>query len=233
MRWRSVFALALAAGVAAPQAQGQDTRPGVAVFPFDNGGSYGQAKENFDALQVGLAAMMITDLANNPQVRVVERGRINDLLAEQKLGASGQVDAQTAARLGKIVGAKYVILGSFIDWYGNPFTINARIVNVETTEIIKAEKVEGKREQLFSLLSELGTKVMRGANLPALPRQAMETRQSRPQVPTEALTYYSRAILYQDRGDKAKAVDLFNRAIATFPQYTEAKQALQQLNQSE
>lgn len=232
MRWRSVFALALAAGVAAPQAQAQDTRPGVAVFPFDNGGSYGQAKENFDGLQVGLAAMMITDLANNPAVRVVERSRIKDLLEEQKLGASGQVDAQTAARLGKLVGAKYVILGSFIDWYGNPFTINARIVSVETSEIIKAEKVEGKREQLFSLLSELGTKVMRGANLPALPRQAMEQRQSRPQVPTEALTYYSRAILYQDRGDKPKAVELFNRAIAAFPDYPEAKQALQQLNQS-
>src|SRR5947208_8583794 len=39
------------------QGRGQDTRPGIAVLPFDNSGSYGQDKENFDALQKGIAGM--------------------------------------------------------------------------------------------------------------------------------------------------------------------------------
>src|SRR3970282_2757481 len=98
----SVWALPLAAGLAAPVAQGQDSRPGIAVFPFDNGGSYGQDKENFDALQVGLQQMLITEFAQNPQLRIVERGRIRDLLAGADLGAGGRVDRNTAGTVGQI-----------------------------------------------------------------------------------------------------------------------------------
>jgi len=53
MHSRSIVALcslaALATGAGALSAQGRaDTRPGLAVFPIWNSGSYGQDKENFD-----------------------------------------------------------------------------------------------------------------------------------------------------------------------------------------
>src|SRR2546422_3286507 len=70
-------------------------------MPFDNGGSYGQDRENFDALQKGIAGMLISELAANPAARVVEREEIQKLIEEQNLGASGRVDAQTAAKIGK------------------------------------------------------------------------------------------------------------------------------------
>ena len=60
---RSIVSLGTAAllwpAVGGPggRAQAQDTRPGIAVFPFDNGGSYGQDKDNFDALQKGIAGL--------------------------------------------------------------------------------------------------------------------------------------------------------------------------------
>jgi tetratricopeptide (TPR) repeat protein len=233
MTWRSVWALALSAGLAAPQAalvaQGQDTRPGVAVMTFDNGGSYGQDKENFDALQVGLQQMLLTELAQNSQLRIVDRGRLKDLLSEQDLGANGRVDAGTAAKIGKLVGARYMIFGSFIDWYGD-FTLTARIDNGETGELIKVVKVQDKRDKLYSMVVGLANEITKGVNLPALPRQAMEQRESR-QVPTEALTLYSKALLYADRGDSQKAAELFNKAIEVFPDYTEAKEGLRQLKQ--
>jgi curli biogenesis system outer membrane secretion channel CsgG len=230
MQWRAVWAIAVAAGLAIPAAaaaQGQDTRPGIAVLPFDNGGSYGQDKENFDALQVGLQQMLITEFAQNAQLRVVERGRIKDLLAEQDLGASGRVDANTAAKVGKLVGARYVVLGGFIDFYGD-FRIDARIVNVETSELVKVVQVKDKRDKLYSLVVTLANDITKGVNLPALPRQAMEQRESR-QVPTEAVQLYSRALLYADRGDTQRAAELFNRAIQVFPEYTEAQEGLRQL----
>src|SRR5438876_786736 len=91
MRSRSIVALcsvvALAAGAGGSSAQGRaDTRPGLAVFPIWNGGSYGQDKENFDALQKGMGAMIISELAANPGARVVEREELQRLLEEQKLG---------------------------------------------------------------------------------------------------------------------------------------------------
>jgi len=88
------------------QGRGQDTRPGIAVLPFDNGGSYGQGKEDFDALQKGIAGMLISELAQNPSARVVEREDVQRLIEEQNLGAAGRVDPQTAAKIGKLVGAR-------------------------------------------------------------------------------------------------------------------------------
>src|SRR5262245_7660699 len=111
MQWRVMTSLALAAGVALPQmVRAQDNRPGVAVLQFDNGGSYGQDKENFEALQVGLQQMLVTELSANPALRVVDRREINKLISEQDLGATGRVDQSTAAKLGKLVGARYMIM---------------------------------------------------------------------------------------------------------------------------
>jgi curli biogenesis system outer membrane secretion channel CsgG len=234
MRWRSLIGLALAIGVtsfpvAILNAQG-DTRPGIAVLPFENGGSYGQAKENFEALGIGFQQMLTTELAQNPAFRVVDRSQIKQLLAEQDLGAQGRVDANTAAKLGKVVGAKYVVLGGFVDFYGD-MRLDARIVNVETSEILKTVSGRDKRENLYASVTKLAADVTKGVNLPALPRQAMEQRENR-KVPTEAVTYYSRALLYADRGNKEKAAELFKQAISVFPEYSEAKQGLQQLSAS-
>jgi len=72
---------------------------------------------------------------------------------------------------------------------------------------------------------------MKDANLPPLPRQAADPRSSR-EIPTEALTFYSKALLYQDRGQKDKAVEMYQRALAVFPEYTEAREGLQRVKNS-
>jgi TolB-like protein len=232
MRSRSLVALVgltLTAGLPALVAQGggQDTRPGIAVFAFTNGGSYGQQKEDYDALERGMAGMLISELAANPALRVVERENIQHLVDEQNLGATGRVDGATAAKIGKVVGARYAVMGSFIDLYGD-FQVDLRVVNVETSEIIKTEKARMQREHLFDLVRNIAAALNKDLNLPALPRQVSEQRMSR-QVPTEALTFYSRALLYQDRGQRDKAIEYYNRALSVFPQYTEASEGLRRL----
>jgi TolB-like protein len=212
------------------QGRGQDDRPGMAVMPFDNSGSYGQDKENFDALQKGIAGMLISELAANPAARVVERDKIEKLLEEQGLGASGRVDPQTAAKVGKLVGARYVIAGTFIDFYGD-FRLDARIINVETSEIVKVESDRMQRDHLFDIIRNVAARLMKDANLPPLPKQASAQRMSR-QIPTEALTFYAKALLYQDRGEKDKAVEMYERALAVFPDYAEARQGLQRVKTS-
>jgi TolB-like protein len=212
------------------QARNQDTRPGIAVLPFNNGGSYGQGKEDFDALERGIAGMMISELAQNPAARVVERQEIQRLLEEQNLGAQNRVDPQTAAKVGKLVGARYVVLGTFVDFYGD-FRVDVRLVNTETGEIVKTESERMQRDHLFDIIRSVAARLMKDASLPALQRPAGDQRMSR-QVPTEALTYYSRALLFQDRGNKEKAVEMFNRALAIFPDYAEAQEGLQRVQRS-
>lgn len=224
MRRRALLVLSLAAVAALSPLSGQDTRPGIAVLPFENGGSYGQDKENFEALQQGIPGMLISELSQNPAARVVDRDGLQSMLAEQNLARDGRVDAATAARIGKLVGARYMIMGSFVDLYGR-FRMDARIVNVETSEILKVVKSDGKREDLFKLIQTLAEKLMTETRLPPLSAELGAAVRQR-NVPTEALTYYSRALLYQDRGDKTKAAEFFNKALGVFPEYAEAQQGL-------
>jgi tetratricopeptide (TPR) repeat protein len=46
------------------------------------------------------------------------------------------------------------------------------------------------------------------------------------EVPTEALNLYSRALLYEDRGDRTRAIELYEKALDKFPDFTEAKEGL-------
>jgi TolB-like protein len=231
MRWRRFAGVVLAGSLLLPAAlAAQDSRPGVAVLPFENGGSYGQDREDFEALEVGLQQMLMTEFGVNAQLRVVERGRLRALMEEQDLGASGRVDQNTAARLGRLVGARYMILGGFVDFYGD-LRIDARVVNVETGEIVKTERVRDRREKLYDSVVELAQRLAQGLDLPPLPRQAMEERRNR-EVPAEAVRLYVKGLLYQDRGDRERAAELFQQAVAQYPEYTEASEALRQIGSS-
>lgn len=230
MQRRMWFALALAMVAAVPVLQAQDTRPGIAVLPFTNGGSYGQDKEDFAALEKGLAGMLISELAQNPAARVVDREKIQDLLGEQNLGKDGRVDNATAAKVGKLVGARYMVMGNFVDLYGR-FRVDARLVDTETGEILKVVRSDPKlekRDEMFKMLQSLAERLMAETKLPPLSSQQASAVKAR-NVPTEALSYYSRALMYQDRGEKVKAAEFFSKALDVFPNYSEATEGLKKI----
>jgi TolB-like protein len=226
---RSTFgaAAAIAAVVVAVTAapvRAQDNHPGVAVLSFENSGSYGKDKEDFDALRKGIAAMLISELAQNPGIRLVDRSEIQRLLDAQGVAVAERVDRETASKIGKQVGARYVIAGSFIDLYGD-FRIDARIIDVESGEIVKVVRSDPKlhdRRDMSRMIQSVAERITVDAKLPPLPAGTAQ----RPAVPTEALGLFSRALLYQDRGDKTKAVEFFQKALSAFPAYTEASDGL-------
>jgi TolB-like protein len=230
MRWRSILMVLLALGVAVPAAvQAQnDTRPGVGIMPFENGGSFGQNAEDFEALSIGLQQLVMTELAINTDLRVVTRSQLDLLMSEQDLGASGRVDAATAARIGKLVGARYMVMGGFIDLYGD-MTMTSQLVDTETGVIIKAEKVTDKTENIYSMVVQLADQITRGADLPVLSSQVMNQRLER-EIPQEAVRLYTRAMLYEQRGNTERAVELYTQVTQEYPQYTEAQQALEQIS---
>ncbi|MBI4835457.1 MAG: hypothetical protein HY811_11660 [Planctomycetes bacterium] len=68
--------------------------------------------------QVGnIAVDQLTTLAfNTGRFRIIERERIDALIAEQGLADKGLIDGETAVRLGKMLGAQYIFLGSVTNW---------------------------------------------------------------------------------------------------------------------
>lgn len=221
---RTAFAVLALVAAGSIAAAAQDSRPGIAVLPFENGGSYGKDKEDFDALRKGIAAMLIYELSQNPAVRLVDRFETQRLLDEQGLAVAERVDRETAAKIGKLVGARYMVAGSFIDLYGD-FRVDARIINTETGEIMKVVRSDPKlhdRKDMSRMIQSIAERILAESKLPPLPASTAQ----RPAVPTEALAFFSRALLYHDRGDRQKAVEYYQKALDVFPNYSAASEGL-------
>lgn len=205
-----------------------DRRPGIAVIPFINGGAFGEGSEDLELLEVGLQQLLLSELAQYDTLRIVERSVLSEAIEEQNLGASGRVDAATAAQVGRIVGARYMITGSFIQLSGD-FHLNARVVDVETTEYLVTERLRDDRENLYPLVVRMAEAIVEDIDLPLLPAPAREARRER-SIPAEAITLYSRAQVLQDAGGVEQAAEVYRRIIEEFPEMTEARQALQQIS---
>lgn len=104
----------------------------------------------------GVANMLITALVNTGRFTVVERDEaaLKKIFEEQKLGASGAVTPQTAAKVGKMLGARLAVIGevsefgirktsAFVGVGGAKTTttrvvVDARMVDTETSETVSA-----------------------------------------------------------------------------------------------
>jgi curli biogenesis system outer membrane secretion channel CsgG len=97
------------AGTAEAQAK---KRPLVAVMDFD----YGTVNNWWGQYDIGkgMADQVIDALVNDGTFRVVERKKLDTVLAEQDFAHSDRADPSAAklAKIGKVLGVKYIIAGS-------------------------------------------------------------------------------------------------------------------------
>ena len=207
---------------AAAQAEPADDRPTVAILYFTNSALV--RHQDYDPLSKGITDMLITELSASPAMRVVERDRLQKLIEEQDLSASKRVDEATAVRLGKILGARHLIMGGFVIDPKQRMRLDVRSVNVETSRVEYVETVSGKSEDVLELVSTLGQKVNQGLKLPPLPRrgEAPAGRTSK-SAQLEAVMLLSRALDREDRGDRDGAVALYRQALHFYPEYQRAR----------
>jgi TolB-like protein len=156
----------------------QAVRPTVAIMYFNNNVITKDARD-YDGLSKGLPDFLITEMSSNAAIRVVERDQVQKLLDEQKLVGAGQVDRESAVRVGKLLGAQHMIFGGFMaDAKGN-FRIDARAVNVETGALEFTDRVQDRSENVLGLIGQLASRLNADSSSPPRPR-ASATRVLRP-----------------------------------------------------
>ena len=107
-----VAVLVTIAGSATP-ALAQSSRPTIAVLDFDFGAVDHWWSGNWD-IGKGIADMIVDELVNDGSFRVIERKRLDAILAEQNFSNSDRADpsAASVAKIGKALGLKYMVVGS-------------------------------------------------------------------------------------------------------------------------
>jgi TolB-like protein len=139
----------------------------VVVFTFTNS-SIGPAKAEFDGIATGIQDLLITDLASSSKIRLVDRSRIGEILQEQNMVRGGQIDPQTAVKVGKILGAQYAITGGFMADKSGAAVLTGRTIDIETTQIANPQKITGKADDVLGLIGQLSSKL--GSDMSLAPK---------------------------------------------------------------
>ncbi|MDD5426285.1 MAG: CsgG/HfaB family protein [candidate division Zixibacteria bacterium] len=105
----------------------------LAVMPFSCSGLEGE-------MGLSVPRFLESKLVNSPYVQLVERSRIDEIIKELEFQESRYIEKQ-AARIGKILGARYLISGS-IDKLGRDIIIAAKLVDTETSEITGIREIK-------------------------------------------------------------------------------------------
>jgi TolB-like protein len=199
-------------------------RPTVAILYFDYSGN----DEGLGVLRKGLAQMMISDLSALDAIQLVERDRLEEILAELRLGQTTKIDAATAAKAGKLLGARYMVLGGYFDLKG-ALRVDARVVEVETGKVVQSVGATGDADDFLALEQKLVGDV--GAILdkqlatpprPPGPPGQSGTPGTTPRAPRarpparlarHTAVLYSRALNDIDAGNKARAKETLKQVV--------------------
>ena len=193
----------------------------LAVLPLEQG----TASEAFQGLGTALAGMLVTDLSGVPGLTLVERQRLGALMDELKLGEGKFLDQSTAQKLGKGLGARYVVTGSY-SVVGPKFLLDARVVEVESGRILQAATSHGTVDDFVAVEKDLVEDLLQGLSVKLTSADRRKLYVQAPTEKFEAFSAYGEGLARQQRGDTVAAARAFERALALDPRFEGARVAL-------
>ncbi|MFQ5825310.1 MAG: CsgG/HfaB family protein [bacterium] len=168
--WISLFLLFFVYSFSQTYARGNDDKKKrfkkrVAVFTFEDKTDHRYYWWNRKSVGEGMSDMLMTALVKSGNYRVIERQELDQILKEQKLGASGIITEQSATEMGKLLGVELAVMGSVSEFgykksdvggrikgFGLGIQkqsavvgVDCRLVNTTTGEIIASEGVRKEK----------------------------------------------------------------------------------------
>jgi TolB-like protein len=196
--------------------------PGIrtmAILDFSNR-LIGDDRANYDPLQLGLADDLFLQLDGSIKLKLVERERISWILDEIDLeNDPGRFDTETAVRVGKQLGVHLVVFGSFVGFKDN-MKLTARMVKVETSEIIGTAEAAGEIDNFFELNDELARKILERIEI-EVPDSAMKAGTRTRSI--EAELAYSAGVDLAAKGLYLPALEKFMLALKHDPDFERAR----------
>lgn len=187
-------------------------------------------RAELDPLQKGMALMLLTDLAQVPELQVVERVKLQALAEELGLGSSGLVDKGTAPRVGKLIGARWIAGGDFSGRNAPLFETQSRLLDVGTSEVAGEYSVPGTIEGILKTEKEVAFRIIDQLQIRLKPEVAAEIRKPC-STNLRSLDALFRGIDASDRGNYQQAGELYTDALKADPDVCVAAAALHELVQ--
>ena len=198
----------------------------IAILDFSNNSLIN--KEKHASLSQGLAEIMVTELSKIQSLQLVERQKINALIQEMQLSQSGIISEHAGVQVGKLLGAHFLVFGSYMISFNNKIRVDIRIVEVETGVTIKAEEVTDKVTKLFEIIKKLNEKITKDLNIELTKQEEKSMKETNTSL--DVISSFSEGLEYEDLNKTDEAKKMYLKTLEKDPEFEPAKKRLKELS---
>jgi serine/threonine protein kinase/Flp pilus assembly protein TadD len=200
-----------------PSASG---KPTLAILYFDNV----SGDKSLDAWKTGLTELLITKLSQSKFISVLDGTTLYSILKKLNLDDAKKYTIGDLQKVADEGGATHALTGSLMK-AGQNIIITFSLQKPREGEVISSIPVECRgEEEIMSKVDEVATKIKSDLNLTQA-QIAGDIDKNTSQISTsnaEAWAYYVEGRRYHSRGEYAKAIPLFQKALTLDPEFVYA-----------
>ena len=195
----------------------------VAVMTFAN--ITGEPKDEW--IGSGIAETVTSDLKKVRGLSVIGRERTFEVLKELGTGQLSDFDETVAIDVGRRLAASWILGGGY-QRIGEMIRITARVIDVNTGEVVRTVKIDGHIKEIFDLQDKIVYELSQGLNLELGTSEITEIEADETQS-VEAYESFSRGMINLRTGSRDsldRAIHYFEKAAELDPNYAGAWAAL-------
>lgn len=195
----------------------------VAVMTFAN--ITGEPKDEW--IGSGIAETVTSDLKKVRGLSVIGRERTFEVLKELGTGQLSDFDETVAIDVGRRLAASWILGGGY-QRIGEMIRITARVIDVNTGEVVRTVKIDGHIQEIFDLQDKIVYELSQGLNLELGTSEITEIEADETQS-VEAYESFSRGMINLRTGSRDsldRAIHYFEKAADLDPNYAGAWAAL-------
>jgi serine/threonine protein kinase/Flp pilus assembly protein TadD len=175
----------------------------------------------------GIAETVTSDLKKVRGLSVIGRERTFEVLKDLQTGALNDFDESVAIDIGRRLSAAWILGGGY-QRIGEMIRITARVIDVNTGEVVRTVKIDGKISEIFDLQDKIVYELSQGLNLELGTSEIDEIEADETQS-VEAYESFSRGMINLRTGSRDsldRAIYYFEKAAELDPNYAGAWAAL-------
>lgn len=189
------------------------SRPGHMILPLQNT----TGRVEYELLGAAIADLLTVGLSRIDDLIVVDRERLEDVLAEHNLRLSGRADTDRDFVRQYLTGVTRLYTGSFTVTNGT-LSVLLRAVDVETSAVVSSLEEKGTLGALERLCEQLAARLTQ-----PLPSSPVWKPPSAVDTSPKANVHFARGLGYYWGGDCAQAVCEFLRTLSLQPDHEQAR----------
>jgi len=144
------------------------------------------------------------------------------------LSQSGLISDDAGVQVGKLLGAHFLVFGSYMISFNNKIRVDIRIVEVETGVTIEAEEVTNKVSNLFKIIKNLNEKITKDLNVKLTKQEKKSLNET--DASLDVISFFSKGLEYEELNKIDKAIKMYTKTLEKDPDFEPAKKRLKEIS---